>query len=300
MPALSDLKVKTTQSRRFNVHQCAFNAALADYERMDMIGRSNAEVFRVRCRYSGAVRAVKVYSNDGDDPCKQEYQILQTLDHPGIPKVHQFYRGVRNSAFVMDFVEGTNLEAARRSGPLTLANFLKVAQGLLTVLSYVHSNGLAHRDISCDNVMFDPATGKLSVIDWNIAREYMTTCDGERTVRTVRAHSPTNKRRSAGEELAGSDCTDTNSPCAPLSPCSDFSDYGKPSYREPTEWEAVSLPDGRDLYAAGVVLRMLSRGLPGPLERVVQGLLAEPSSRFTAEAALKCLDASEVSRVTAE
>merc|ERR1719174_1379006 len=294
---MSDLTVQTKPAqRRFNLHQCAFQAALVDYERVEMIGRSNAEVFSVRCRKTGWLYAAKVYSNDGMDPCKHEYQILRALDHPCIPKVHQFYRGVRNSALVMDFAAGQTLERLRKEGPLTEKAHVQVMRGLLSVLSYVHSQGYVHRDISCDNIMFDTATGRLTVIDWNIARECKDGCTpkSESTAPVVRSYSPTGKKvKPQAQELEAAEVSSTDQNDSPLScrsrsSCSGLSDYGKKAYRGPAENESSQVQ--RDAYAAGVALRMLRPSdptLPVVVRRVLAGLLAHPSVRLTAQAASK-------------
>jgi tRNA A-37 threonylcarbamoyl transferase component Bud32 len=296
-PSLSDLKVDT-RTRKFNIQQCALSAAMVDYERLELLGRSNAEVFKVRCRKTDALRAVKVYSNDGQDPCKQEYEILQSMDHPSIPKVYQFYRGVRNSSFIMDFIPGATLEVARKGGQLSLADFMRVMEQLLVVLAHIHGLGLLHRDVSCDNLLYDPATGMLTLIDWNVAREYTHPDDDELdTARTLRAHSPTHAKRN-GQELAShvapDEDADASSTDLAESDCaSDFSEYGKPSYREPIGCEGS--PSQRDMYAAGVVLRMLRPSDPPPaVARVLAGLISEPQIRLSAQEALDQLNASRV------
>lgn len=73
-------------------------------------------------------------------------------------------------------VEGEDLRARLRRGPLSPHQAVDVARQVLAALEYAHGQGLVHRDIAARNVLFGPH-GHVKVVDFGIAR-----CVDERTL----------------------------------------------------------------------------------------------------------------------
>src|SRR5688572_30188239 len=83
----------------------------------------------------------------------REAQVVAALSHPHI--VNIFDVDVHNGQpyIVMDFVEGGSLAGRLRSGPLPLAEVLRLMIPLAEALSYAHRQGLIHRDLKPANVL---------------------------------------------------------------------------------------------------------------------------------------------------
>lgn len=171
-----------------------------------------------------------------------EARIAATLDHPGIPKVHDV--GVAPGEriwMVMDRVEGETLKArVRREGRLGTDEVLSVVRGVLEALVAVHSAGLVHRDVKPDNIMLGPE-GEVWLLDLGIAR------------------------------LAVDD-----------DPAAERIVLGTPQYLSPEQINRGTSVDGRaDLYSLGLVAHFCLMGRPpydgrDPIEVALKRLKVDP------------------------
>lgn len=105
----------------------------------------------------------------------REAHRLATLDHPNIVGVHQVFEDNETAYMALDFVDGDdlsdNLDHAWQI--INPGNVKSLLLTLLDAVSFVHSNGLLHCDISPDNILVDQQ-GKPVLIDFGAARENKT------------------------------------------------------------------------------------------------------------------------------
>lgn len=105
----------------------------------------------------------------------REASVLYRLQHPQIPKFRELFRvKLQDNGYlflVQDFVEGQTyhalLDARKREG--LRFNEVEVTQLMLQILSilqYIHSQGVIHRDISPDNLMLRSTDGLPVLIDF--------------------------------------------------------------------------------------------------------------------------------------
>lgn len=106
---------------------------------------------------------------------QKEARALAQLQHPNIVGVHQIFEANGTAYMALDFVEGTDLFDLLDSDPeaLTPEALRELAVLLLQALSYVHRNGILHRDISPDNILLD-SLGTPVLIDFGAARQSAT------------------------------------------------------------------------------------------------------------------------------
>jgi serine/threonine protein kinase len=107
----------------------------------------------------------------------EEMQFLATLNHPGIPRLRDFFVHERRQYLVMDLVEGETLEQeldtaraeGRRCDPARV-----VADGIevLDILTYLHRRTppVVHRDIKPANLIRERSSGRVKLVDFGIAR----------------------------------------------------------------------------------------------------------------------------------
>jgi serine/threonine protein kinase len=123
-----------------------------------------------------------------DDPkmvelLERESIILQTIDHPGVPKSYKddyFTVKINNNGLtmhclVMQRFEGENLAHwIKTYGKISQNIALNWLSQLVNILDLVHRNEYFHRDIKPDNIIYQP-DGKIALVDFGGAREISRT-----------------------------------------------------------------------------------------------------------------------------
>jgi serine/threonine protein kinase len=104
----------------------------------------------------------------------QETNILSSLQHPNLPRVHDAFDEGGHYYLVMEFIEGsTLLEQLSRMGgsPLPSSLVLDYTLQLCDVLTYLHKRQVIFRDLKPANVMITQ-DGRVFLIDFGIARHF--------------------------------------------------------------------------------------------------------------------------------
>jgi len=104
----------------------------------------------------------------------REVTALQTLDHPGIPKLLDSNSSEFDSEsvlyLIMEYIEGPTLAEVVGNGTLSLTDAQRLLLGLLEILEYTHRRGIVHRDIKADNVILgDGRAEKPVLIDFGLS-----------------------------------------------------------------------------------------------------------------------------------
>ncbi|NIM92664.1 MAG: PQQ-binding-like beta-propeller repeat protein [Anaerolineales bacterium] len=129
--------------------------------------------------------AVKEMVNMAADPTmyemvvrnfEREADLLATLSHPAIPRIYDYFTQDDSSFLVMEFIEGTDLEALLRESEdfIPQDQVVNWAIELCDVLAYLHSHQpqpVIFRDMKPSNVMVDHH-GHIRLIDFGIARVF--------------------------------------------------------------------------------------------------------------------------------
>ena len=126
---------------------------------------------------------------------EQEAQLLYRLGEQSdqIPRLYAYFEIQGQFFLVQEFVEGHDLTQEISSGSrLQEANTLNLLRDILSVLSFVHENGVIHRDIKPQNIMRRVRDGKLFLIDFGAVKEVsVMQTDGQgQTCLTVGIGSP--------------------------------------------------------------------------------------------------------------
>ncbi len=107
---------------------------------------------------------------------QQEASTLAQLDHPGLPKVSDFFSVGDYDYLVMDFVPGQNLQeivnhVCHESRFLDEATVLEWIDQLCDTLTYLHSRSrpVLHRDIKPANIKLTPE-GWVKLVDFGLVK----------------------------------------------------------------------------------------------------------------------------------
>jgi len=238
------------------------------YEIESLLGRGGmGAVYRARQKSLDRLVAIKLLPfelgvrEDFAERFRREATALARLSHPLIVAVHDFGQADDGHFYmVMEYVDGADLAARLRAGPLPLAEAVTVVRQVCEALEFAHAHGVVHRDIKPGNILLDSA-GRVKVSDFGIAQ---LAGDEPRTALTA-----------TGTML------------------------GTPEYVAPEQMLPAAVVDHRaDIFSVGVMLYELLTGqLPrgvfrplaqlvpaaGGLDRVVtRALQSEPTLRYPA------------------
>ncbi|MDX1995834.1 MAG: serine/threonine-protein kinase [bacterium] len=105
---------------------------------------------------------------------QREANILATLSHPAIPKIFDFFDQHNRAYLVMEYINGSDLEALLgKTKELPADKILEWAIDLCDVLQYLHTQPepIIFRDMKPANIMVD-SFGKVRLIDFGIAKVF--------------------------------------------------------------------------------------------------------------------------------
>jgi TolB-like protein/tetratricopeptide (TPR) repeat protein/predicted Ser/Thr protein kinase len=159
---------------------------------------------------------------------QREAETLARLNHPRIVTIYSVEEADGVRFLTMEYVEGSTLREAVRSGGLPIDRLVGLARQLSEALAAAHERGVLHRDLKPENVLLD-RDGQLKVLDFGLAKsgpsEAVTALRGEQATLTIE-----------GQLL------------------------GTVPYMSPEQAEGRSLDERSDIFSLGVMLYELATG----------------------------------------
>ena len=99
-----------------------------------------------------------------------EAHLMARLEHPGVVRVHGVGPTPNGGYFiVLDYLSGGDLEARRRSSPITLKDLQRWLMVAANAVQHAHECGIIHCDLKPSNLLLT-ATGEVAVTDFGLAR----------------------------------------------------------------------------------------------------------------------------------
>lgn len=103
----------------------------------------------------------------------KEARNIAKLDHAGIIKIHTAFEENNTAYYVMDYIDGRNLnEIIRNSGPLSEAKSIKYITQVGEALDYIHSRKINHLDVKPANIMIRRYDDRPILIDFGLSKQY--------------------------------------------------------------------------------------------------------------------------------
>ena len=98
-----------------------------------------------------------------------EAEVLAGLSHPGLLRLYDVGFEGQRPFLVLQLAAGGTLRDRLEVGPMAPDRVAEIGACVASVLSYVHGQGIVHRDVKPENVLFDDE-GECYLADFGIAR----------------------------------------------------------------------------------------------------------------------------------
>ena len=101
---------------------------------------------------------------------KREYELLQKLRPlEGVIEAYSLEKHDYGLAIILEDFGGLSLARARAGRPLPLGEFLPLAIKIAGSLGQIHRQNVIHKDINPSNIIFNPRSGQVKLIDFGLA-----------------------------------------------------------------------------------------------------------------------------------
>jgi serine/threonine protein kinase len=134
---------------------------------------------------------------------ENEARMLQSLNHPQIVKMKNFFVEDHRCYLVLEHIDGASLrQLVHAEGKLAESQVHELAGQMCEILAYLHAQEppVVHRDFTPDNLILSK-NGTLKLIDFNVAQQQESTTTG--TVVGKQAYLPP-------EQFRGQPCTQSD------------------------------------------------------------------------------------------
>ena len=108
---------------------------------------------------------------------RNEINILSKVDHPNIIRLYEIFEDSRYISIIMELCEGGDLfqkinELAEKDKSFSEKEAVKIFKQLISAVSYCHSQGICHRDLKPQNIVFlnKSPDSPIKIIDFGLSK----------------------------------------------------------------------------------------------------------------------------------
>lgn len=101
-----------------------------------------------------------------------EIRLLHKLRHESIPLLHAYVYTPQKMIIIMEKAHGITLYNMICVYDISKQQILSIAYNIITVIAFIHSENIVFRDLKPDNIMVNPITLKICLIDFGLAHQF--------------------------------------------------------------------------------------------------------------------------------
>ena len=105
----------------------------------------------------------------GSGALRREFDLIRSLDLEGVPRAIELVTAGDREILLLEDAGSARLKTLIPANGLDLGSFLRLGIQLAEIVRGLHHRKLIHKDINPDNIIVDPDTGRLALIDFSIA-----------------------------------------------------------------------------------------------------------------------------------
>ena len=150
-------------------------STIADYQIVTRIYESaNSLVYRAQANQDNRSVILKVLKQDYPTPSeltryKREYEITRSLAIEGAILAYDLLPYDNTIAIVLEDFGAQSLELLMQPQKFALVEFLQIAIQTAAALAEIHGANIIHKDINPSNIVLNPETGQVKIIDFGIS-----------------------------------------------------------------------------------------------------------------------------------
>ncbi len=147
----------------------------ADYQILAKIYESdNSLVYRAKVKTDQRSIILKILKENYPTPVElaryqQEYEITRSLNVDGVIKTYGLQRYENSLVMLLEDFNAQSLKSLVAQRKFNLAEFLTIAIKTTESLVAIHAANIIHKDINPHNIVYNPQTEQLKIIDFGIA-----------------------------------------------------------------------------------------------------------------------------------
>ncbi|MBI5568845.1 MAG: AAA family ATPase [Desulfomonile tiedjei] len=152
--------------------------SIPGYRTLDTIYESPSSiVLRARRHQDDFPVILKILKPDYPSPqeiirYKQEYCTTRNLsDVSGVIRAYDLHKYQNTLVIVVEDFGAESLSILKRSTACVLSDALTIAIRIVEILGNIHAAHIIHKDINPSNIVLNPSTGELKIIDFGISTE---------------------------------------------------------------------------------------------------------------------------------
>lgn len=104
-----------------------------------------------------------------------EVQLLRSIDHPHIIRIFEFFTDDKNFYLITEYCEGGDIfSMIQKASSFSERTAIRIMKQVINAVLYCHLNGIVHRDIKSDNILFlkNDINSPIKLIDFGISVKF--------------------------------------------------------------------------------------------------------------------------------